>query len=944
MRMSANDKRQKKSKTIAYARSTKIIQLILFLALIMIIAFIIDLLFSATNRSLSVFVLTLVLVLFMIVSFIMARDIILKPLRSLIASISKTTDEEPIVYGSDRNDEIGELARSIHESWVRINETHDRARLIIDATPLGCTLLDTEYNCIDCNEEALKLFMMKDKCEYMKHFLDFCPEYQPDGHLSKSRAKELIKKAFETGRCLTDWTHQLSDGTIVPAEVTLIRVNHGDSYIVAGFTRDLREQRQMINDIKQRDLLFSSVNKAITLLLQAEVNEFESALWGSMGIMARAVDADRVRLWKNHTEDGKLYCTQLYEWSEGVEPTQGKEITIKASYEEALPGWEEKLSSGHCINSLVRDMSTKEQKRLVSQGILSVLIVPMFLRDTLWGFIGFNDCHQERLFTENEESILRSASLLIANALLRNEMTQELASALEKARAASQAKSSFLSNMSHEIRTPINAIVGMTMIGKSASDTEKKDYAFEKIEIASSHLLGVINDILDMSKIEANKFELSNVEFSFEKMLQKVVNVIIFRVNEKDQKFSMKLDPKIPPRLIGDDQRLAQVITNLMSNAVKFTPQRGLISLNLSYMGEENGLCTIKVEVADTGLGISTEQQKRLFTSFEQAESSTSRKFGGTGLGLVISKQIVELMKGEIRVDSALGEGATFTFTIKLACVSGESAPIAPVNLKGIRILVVDDEQETLEYFSALAQRMGISCDTAVSGREALETFQRNGKYDICFVDWKMPAMGGIELSHEIRAIGANEPVIIMISAYDWISIENDANNAGVNGFLSKPLFPSDVMDCINRHIGAKTASNQECSECEQVMSFQGYRILLAEDVEINREIVLALLEPTHLEIDCAINGAEAVRIFSTSPELYDMIFMDVQMPEMDGLTATRRIRELDVPKAKKIPIVAMTANVFKEDVEECLKAGMNDHIGKPIGFNEMIEKLKAYL
>jgi len=696
---------------------------------------------------------------------------------------------------------------------------------------------------------------------------------------------------------------------------------------------------------KQRDVLLSTVNRATTLLLQAEGEEFERTLWSSMGMMASAVDADRVYIWENHEIEGRLHSTQLYEWSEGAEPQQGNEYTVGLSYDDSLPGWKEKLSGGQCINCIVREMTPSEQGQLLPQGIVSILIVPVFLRGDFWGFVGFDDCHQERLFTENEESILRSGSLLIANALLRNDMTQELASALVKAQAANQAKTYFLSNMSHEIRTPINAIIGMTTIGKSASDKDRKDYAFRKIESASSHLLGVINDVLDMSKIEANKFDLCIVEFNFEVMLQRVVNVISFRVQEKMQNISVHLDPLIPLRLKGDDQRLSQVIANLLSNAVKFTPELGSISLHLDLLREIDNFCSIQVSVKDTGIGISPEQQARLFTSFEQAESNTSRKFGGTGLGLAISKHIVELMGGKIGIDSELGEGATFTFTVQLERASDEGEQYSAfVKREGIRILVVDDEADTLEYFLLIGKQMGMKCDAALSGSDALEMLKRDGNYDFCFVDWKMPEMNGVELTREIRGSGSSEPVIIMISAYDWHLIESEAAAAGVNGFLSKPLFPSNIADCINSHIGAKIISDAESAEIEPAVSLKGYHILLAEDIEINREIVMALLEPTQIEIDCAANGVEALNLFAASPESYDMIFMDIQMPEMDGYIATNRIRGLDVEKAREVPIVAMTANVFKEDIERCMEAGMNDHIGKPINYSEMMGKLTKYL
>ena len=816
---------------------------------------------------------------------------------------------------------------------------------MLDATPFCVSLHDEDFNILECNSEALRFFKFDEKQEYLSRSAELWPEYQPDGELSAVKINRHFAEALDHGRSAFEWTYRMLDGTTVPSEITFVRIDHDDGRIVAGFTRDLSEQKRMKKDIGQRDKVFGAVTEATTLLLQAEADEFESALWKSMGIMANAVDTDRVRLWKNYYEDGKLYCDQLYEWSEGVEPQQNKGHTIRVSYDEHLPGWEGKLKRGLCINSVVRDMSPKEQSRFSPQNILSILIVPVFLREEFWGFVGFNDCHRERLYTANEESILRSGSLLIANALLRNEMTRELASALDKARAASQAKSSFLSNMSHEIRTPLNAIIGMTMIGKSSPETDRKNYAFEKIEGASSHLLGVINDVLDMSKIEASKFDLSEIDFDFEKMLQRVVNVIGFRVNEKNLSLSLHLDPNIPRRLTGDDQRLAQVITNLLSNAVKFTPDSGAVSVYVKLTGEEDGAYELRITVKDSGIGISEEQQRRLFTSFEQAESSTSRKFGGTGLGLAISKHIVELMGGTIWVESEIGGGASFIFTVRLRAARDDGSKPAPaIRREGIRIIVVDDHVETLEYFMLLGERMGVKCDAAKSGREALTMLGEDGAYDICFIDWQMPVMNGIELSRRIREIGLKEPVIIMISAYDWNSVEREAKEAGVDGFLSKPIFPSDIVDCINNHIGVKIISDIEKNAPGPTESFEGRRILLAEDIEINREIVVALLEPSKLGVDCAVNGAEAVRMYNESPDAYDMILMDLQMPEMDGLAATKLIRASGLDGAADIPIAAMTANVFREDIEKCMAAGMNGHIGKPIDYDEMMETLRRYL
>jgi signal transduction histidine kinase/DNA-binding response OmpR family regulator len=505
-------------------------------------------------------------------------------------------------------------------------------------------------------------------------------------------------------------------------------------------------------------------------------------------------------------------------------------------------------------------------------------------------------------------------------------------------------KSAFLANMSHEIRTPMNAIIGMTTIGKSAADSVRKDYCLSKIEDASNHLLGVINDILDMSKIEANKFELAPAEFDLEKMLQRVVNVVNFRIDEKHQKLSVHIDRSIPRILIGDDQRIAQVITNLLGNAIKFTPEKGSVTLAVRLAGKGNDLCTLQVSVSDTGIGINPDQQEKIFHSFEQAESSTTRKYGGTGLGLAISKSIVEMMGGTIWVKSEAGKGSVFSFTIQLQRgAEDKHTLLSPnINLRNVRIMAVDDDSDILTYFLEITQGFGLMCDVAISGDKALKLIDQNGGYHIYFIDWKMPVMDGIQLAREIKARVTENSIVIMISAAEWSAIAEEAKAAGVDKFLSKPLFPSTIAEVINECLGVDK-EQMEKAQVNIAGIFAGRRILLVEDVEINREIVLTLLESTRLEIDCAGNGVEAVRMFIEAPERYDLIFMDIQMPEMDGYEATRRIRALDTPAAKNIPIVAMTANVFREDIDKCLDAGMNSHVGKPIDFKEVLDCLQLY-
>jgi signal transduction histidine kinase/DNA-binding response OmpR family regulator len=528
----------------------------------------------------------------------------------------------------------------------------------------------------------------------------------------------------------------------------------------------------------------------------------------------------------------------------------------------------------------------------------------------------------------------------------------DIHTALDHAVEASKAKGDFLSRMSHEMRTPLNAIIGMAKIGIDSKDGSKMQYCLGRINSSSKHLLALINDILDMSKIESGKIEINSDKFRLNDKIEEIINVISIKAEEKNIDFVVDIDPAIPNDLVGDELRLSQVITNLLSNAVKFTQERGSIHLNIklnSRVNEQESV--IYVEVSDTGIGIHPDHIRKLFHAFEQVDGSIGRRFGGTGLGLAISKKIVEMMGGRIGVHSGLGKGSRFFFTIPLKHSSQPSwHPYhAPLVCKDIRVLVVDESQEIRAYFDRLMTRLRAQYDLFASGSSALDSMRNavsSEPYHVVFANYLVQNLDGMKILHEMKKISPDSFGVIMVPVSKWDIIESESTQSKVDKFIQKPLVSSAIIEIMGSMV--HSGEHHEHVAPDEQRSLQGIfksnRVLLVEDMELNREIVQALLEETGVAMDFAHNGQEGLHKFMTHPDQYDLILMDMQMPVMDGLEATRKIRALDVPEARAIPIVAMTANAFKEDVDACLASGMNDHIGKPIDFDLLIEKLTKHL
>jgi len=673
---------------------------------------------------------------------------------------------------------------------------------MINSNPQMNILFSDNFMVVDCNPAALRFMGFETKEDMLAGFPERnklrMPNFRLDGWASTALVERLVTAAKAGFKKFN--IELLVCGVMRNLDVEFRKVPYKDSFVTMSYIYDMTEMREREMElIRVRDL-----NKLQLAKLNLMVKASKIGLWDMEIVQNDPVNPMNPFIYSNEFR-------YMLEYSNEID------------FPDVIDSWINLLhpdDKERAVNDFKNHLFDKTGK------------TPYDIECRLSkknGEYAYYRISGETI-RDNDGNAIRVAGALVditktKNIILDTEMQRI------KAEAASKAKSSFLSAMSHEIRTPMNAIIGMTAIARKAQDMEKMYDALKKIDGASRHLLGVINDVLDMSKIEADKFDLSITSFDFKKMLQKIADVISFRTDERRQKFHIGIGREFPAKLIGDDQRLSQVITNLLSNAAKFTPEDGTISLEAQLISEEDGVCRLLISVEDTGIGITDEQKARLFKPFEQAESDISRKFGGTGLGLAISKRIVELMDGEIWVESEPGKGSKFIFTVLLKRGSEDNIPFFPPVAVGM-------ENEYSDVDNAMAQ------------------------------------------DEEIEYA------------------DNFANNT----------------------------------------------MLLAEDVEINREIVLALLKPTELNIVCVENGVQAVKMFESAPSKYDIILMDVQMPEMNGYEATRAIRALNTARAKSIPIIAITANVFREDIEKCIEAGMNDHIGKPLNLNEIMKKMRSYL